>query len=52
MIEIAVIALVFLIFSLFSRQLVSTLISAPMFFLVVGLLLVSDPVGLVRIEEL
>jgi len=52
MIEIAAIALVFLIFSLFSRQLASTLISAPMFFLATGLLLTSDPVGLVRIEEL
>ena len=52
MFEIVVIALVFKIFSLFSRQLVSTLISAPMFFLAAGLLLASDPVGLVRIEEL
>ena len=52
MIEIAVIALIFLIFSLFSRQLARTLISAPMFFLAAGLLLASNPVGLVRIEEL
>ena len=50
MIESVAVALVFLIFSLFSRQLASTLISAPMFFLAAGLLLASDPVRLVRIE--
>jgi hypothetical protein len=52
MIEIAANALIFLIFSLFSHQLASMLISASMFFLAAGLLLASDPVGLVRIEEL
>jgi hypothetical protein len=52
MIEIAGIALVFLMFSLISRQLASTLTRASMFFLAAGLLLASDPVGLVRIVEL
>lgn len=51
MIEIAAIALVFLIFSLFSRKLARTVISAPMFFLLAGLLLASDLVRLVSFED-
>jgi NhaP-type Na+/H+ or K+/H+ antiporter len=51
MIEIATIALVFLVFSLFSRKLSNTDISAPMFFLAAGLLLTSDPIRLVSFED-
>jgi NhaP-type Na+/H+ or K+/H+ antiporter len=51
MIEVASIALVFLIFSLLSRRLASTVISAPMFFLFAGMLLASDLVGLVSFED-
>ena len=51
MIEIAAIALVFLIFSLFSRILAKTVISAPMFFLGAGLLLASDLVRVVNFED-
>lgn len=51
MIEIAAIALMFLAFSLFSRRLANTVISAPMFFLLGGLLLASDLVRLVSFED-
>lgn len=52
MIEVAAIALVFLLFSLFSRKLAATLLSAPLFFLLAGLLLASDVVGLIRFQHL
>jgi NhaP-type Na+/H+ or K+/H+ antiporter len=51
MIEIAAIALVFLIFSLLSRRLANTVVSAPMFFLLVGILLASDLVRIVSFED-
>ena len=52
MIEIAAIALMFLAFSLFSRRLANTVISAPMFFLLGGMLLASDLVRLVSFEDI
>lgn len=51
MIEIAAIALVFLFFSLLSRRLAKTVISAPMFFLLAGILLASDLVRVVSFED-
>ena len=51
MIEIAAVTLVFITFSLLSRRLANTLISAPMFFLFAGLLLASNWVRLVSFKD-
>ena len=51
MIEIASVTLVFITFSLLSRRLANTLISAPMFFLFAGLLLASNWVGLISFKD-
>jgi NhaP-type Na+/H+ or K+/H+ antiporter len=52
MIEIGTIALVFLVFSLFSRKMARTVITAPLFFLATGLLLASTLVRVVSFEGL
>lgn len=50
MIEITSIALVFLIFSLVSRRLAKTVITAPIFFLIAGILLDSELLGSLNID--
>jgi NhaP-type Na+/H+ or K+/H+ antiporter len=52
MIEITSIALVFLIFSLVSRKLANTVITAPLFFLVAGILLASELLKAVSFENI
>ena len=52
MIEVAVIALVFLLFSLFSRRLQNTILTAPIVFVAAGMLLGSEPVKPITIEQI
>lgn len=51
MIELAAIALTFLLFSLFSRRLASTVITAPLFFMLAGFALASDLVQAVSFDS-